>query len=101
MSKLRLPFAPLTLLAMRAVPAMGRERHHAMGVTEVPGHPRRIVVLTSRVSDAAWIAADGIAAANNRAGRYRGRLWPCIDPLSVFRAASCRSSREKWSVTHD
>jgi ABC-type Fe3+-hydroxamate transport system, periplasmic component len=49
---LRSLIASLTLAAVLTVPAAAREITHAMGVTEVPDNPQRIVVLTNEGTEA-------------------------------------------------
>jgi iron complex transport system substrate-binding protein len=48
----RAVLAGIALAALLAMPAMAREITHAMGVTEVPDHPQRIVVLTNEGTEA-------------------------------------------------
>ena len=49
---LRRLFTPFLLAGLLANPAFAREITHAMGVTEVPDHPQRIVVLTNEGTEA-------------------------------------------------
>ncbi|ODT47258.1 iron-siderophore ABC transporter substrate-binding protein [Devosia sp. 63-57] len=49
---LRRLFTPLLLAGLLANPAFAREITHAMGVTDVPDHPQRIVVLTNEGTEA-------------------------------------------------
>ena len=44
--------APLALVGLLCAPAFAREITHAMGVTEVPDNPQRIVVLTNEGTEA-------------------------------------------------
>ena len=44
--------APLALVGLLSAPAFAREITHAMGVTEVPDNPQRIVVLTNEGTEA-------------------------------------------------
>ena len=48
----RAVLAGIALAALLAMPAMAREITHAMGITEVPDHPQRIVVLTNEGTEA-------------------------------------------------
>ena len=48
----RMLLAPALLAALIAGPASGREITHAMGVTDVPDNPQRIVVLTNEGTEA-------------------------------------------------
>lgn len=54
----RAVLAGIALAALLAMPAMAREITHAMGVTEVPDNPQRIVVLTNEGTEA--LLASGI-----------------------------------------
>ena len=49
---LRRLFAPILLAGLLVAPASAREITHAMGVTDVPDHPQRIVVLTNEGTEA-------------------------------------------------
>lgn len=44
--------APLAVMAVMANPLAAREITHAMGVTDVPDHPQRVVVLTNEGTEA-------------------------------------------------
>lgn len=69
MFKLRRIIASLAILAFVAVPASAREITHAMGVTEVPDHPQRIVVLTNEGTEALLaIGITPVGAANSWLG---------------------------------
>lgn len=52
MKSLHLLLAPLALAGLLSMPAMAREITHAMGVTDVPDNPQRIVVLTNEGTEA-------------------------------------------------
>ena len=53
--------APLALVGLLSAPAFAREITHAMGVTEVPDNPQRIVVLTNEGTEA--LLAVGVTPA--------------------------------------
>ena len=69
---LRPLLAPLVLLAALCTPAMAREITHAMGVTEVPDAPQRIVVLTNEGTEA--LLALGIVPVG-AVESYNGDPW--------------------------
>ena len=52
MRALRMLIAPLVLAALVVAPASARDITHAMGVTDVPDNPQRIVVLTNEGTEA-------------------------------------------------
>src|SRR5690606_11265078 len=52
MSSLRMLAATLVAATLLAAPAQAREITHAMGVTDVPDNPQRIVVLTNEGTEA-------------------------------------------------
>jgi iron complex transport system substrate-binding protein len=52
MRPLRMLIAPLVLAALAVAPVSAREITHAMGVTDVPDSPQRIVVLTNEGTEA-------------------------------------------------
>ena len=52
MKSLHLLLAPLALAGLLSAPAMAREITHAMGITDVPDHPQRVVILTNEGNEA-------------------------------------------------
>ena len=52
MKSLHLLLAPLALATLLCAPAMAREITHAMGVTQVPDNPQRVVILTNEGNEA-------------------------------------------------
>ena len=52
MKSLHLLLAPLALAGLLAVPTFAREITHAMGTTDVPDNPQRVVILTNEGNEA-------------------------------------------------
>jgi len=79
---------PTVLLALLVAPASAREITHAMGVTEVPDNPQRIVVLTNEATEA--LLALGVVPAG-AVESYNGDPWydylmPMMDGVAFLGA---------------
>lgn len=72
MKSLHLVLAPLALAGLMAAPAFAREITHAMGVTDVPDNPQRIVVLTNEGTEA--LLAVGVTPVG-AAKSWLGNPW--------------------------
>jgi iron complex transport system substrate-binding protein len=68
----RLPITALAMVAALATPALARDVTHAMGVTDVPDHPQRIVVLTNEATEA--LLALGLTPVG-AVESYNGNPW--------------------------